>query len=137
MRPYRHLEAYQLTRRLLAGVYEVTPAQAHSDAMSHRLRSSAVAAANSLVGISSEAGVTATSVPLGEAAVASMQTLGGAVPQQPARALSARVELARQALDDVANVLAEYHRQGQLSDHSYETLRGSQERATAALAELE
>ena len=136
MRPYRHLEAYQLTRRLLAGVYEVTPAQAHSDAMSHRLRSSAVAAANSLVGISAEAGVTATSVPLGEATVASMQSISGAVPQ-PVRTLSARLELARQALDDVANVLAEYHRQGRLSDHSYETLRGSQERASAALAELE
>ncbi len=136
MRPYRHLEAYQLTRRLLAGVYEATPAAASSDAMSHRLRSSAVAAANSLIGISAEAGVSTASAPLAEAAAASMKSPGVGSPA-PDRVESARVESARQALGEVAEILAECHRHGQLSERWYETLRTSQERAAAALAELE
>ncbi len=130
MRPYRHLHAYQLTRGLLAGVYEAIPEASSADSMAHRLRTSAVAAANSLVGISSE--LTAPTGAASSPHATSAAERGGGIGS----ATRTRLESARQALTEVAEILAECHRHGHLSEHWYETLRTSQESAAAALADL-
>lgn len=112
MSAYHHLEAYQLTRSLLAGVYQAMPPEPENE-LKQRLRHAAVAAATSLVGVSPEPS------------------------ESEAQADTGKLQQARTALAEVARTLAECHRDGHLPEHWYETLRASHDRATEALAALD
>ena len=115
MPQYQHLEAYQLTRTLLVGIYEATPAEPE-DGLAHRLRCAAVTAASSLMGAASSPGD------------CDLEVSRKPPPEQLASA--------RQALDQVATTLVEYHRSGALSEYWYEALHARQSRAAEALSSL-